>query len=450
MTFQPNTNASSPPMRLKQTDPALWHWLDAQVHELVWRNWFPKQRALGSGVSYDSLDRVTATGSGIDHGLLSGRTDADHVAGSIAFTATDRLLGRDTAAAGAGEELTVGGGVEFTGSGGIQRSALSGDVTASAGSGTTTIANNAVTDAKLRDSAAVSVIGRAANSTGDPADIAAGSNGQILGRRSNALTFAQVTLTSEVTGTLPIANGGTSNTSAGTAFAALSPQTTKGDLIVAAGAADDRRHAVGADATALIADSTQTLGVKWGTQALACAVPLWMGTAVRESLSSGGGAWTARDATVAGTAGSENAYMIGAQFVTAATNLLAITWLTPADMDVTKSATIVVYGDLGGAPGASDNLRLYMNAAQKSDNGALSDTSVNFSFDLTTAIGSGGAGYSNGDTFIITLGTISANTLTVKRPIVSSVGRKAAASNEYGSSIRVGAVWLEYTALGIA
>lgn len=50
-------------------------------------------------------------------------------------SATDRLLGRDTAGAGDVEELTVGGGVEFTGSGGIQRSALSGDVTASAGSG---------------------------------------------------------------------------------------------------------------------------------------------------------------------------------------------------------------------------------------------------------------------------------------------------------------------------
>lgn len=35
-------------------------------------------------------------------------------------SATDRLLGRDTAGAGDIEELTVGGGIEFTGSGGIQ------------------------------------------------------------------------------------------------------------------------------------------------------------------------------------------------------------------------------------------------------------------------------------------------------------------------------------------
>lgn len=49
--------------------------------------------------------------------------------------ASDRLIGRDTAGSGDPEELTVGGGVEFTGSGGIQRSALTGDATASAGSG---------------------------------------------------------------------------------------------------------------------------------------------------------------------------------------------------------------------------------------------------------------------------------------------------------------------------
>jgi hypothetical protein len=41
------------------------------------------------------------------------------------ISATDRLLGRDTAGSGDTEELTVGGGVEFTGSGGIQCTAAS-------------------------------------------------------------------------------------------------------------------------------------------------------------------------------------------------------------------------------------------------------------------------------------------------------------------------------------
>jgi hypothetical protein len=107
--------------------------------------------------------------------------------------ATDRLLGRDTAASGDPEELTVGGGVEFTGTGGIQRSALTGDVTATAGSNSTTIANNAVTDAKIRDSAALSVIGRASNTTGDPADIVAANASEVLQRSvSNTLIFGPV------------------------------------------------------------------------------------------------------------------------------------------------------------------------------------------------------------------------------------------------------------------
>ena len=56
------------------------------------------------------------------------------------------------------------------------------------------IADNQVTDAKLRDSAAVSVIGRSANSSGDPADIAAGANDTLLRRVSDALSFGALTL----------------------------------------------------------------------------------------------------------------------------------------------------------------------------------------------------------------------------------------------------------------
>ena len=56
------------------------------------------------------------------------------------------------------------------------------------------IANNAVTDTKLRDSAAVSVIGRSANSSGDPADIAAAANDRLLARTSDSLAFQQLTV----------------------------------------------------------------------------------------------------------------------------------------------------------------------------------------------------------------------------------------------------------------
>jgi hypothetical protein len=116
--------------------------------------------------------------------------------------ATDRLLGRDTAGTGDVEQLTVGGGIEFTGSGGVQRSALTGDVTASAGNNATTIANDAVTtakilndavatakilndavtNAKLDNMAQATIKGRAAGAgTGDPADLTAAQVRAILG-----------------------------------------------------------------------------------------------------------------------------------------------------------------------------------------------------------------------------------------------------------------------------
>ena len=65
-----------------------------------------------------------------------------------------------------------------------------------------------------------------------------------------------------VTGTVAIANGGTGQTTKTEAFDALSPTTTKGDLIVSNGT-DNVRLAVGTDTYVLTADATQATGVKW-------------------------------------------------------------------------------------------------------------------------------------------------------------------------------------------
>lgn len=99
---------------------------------------------------------------------------------TIQITATDRLLGRDTAGAGGAEELTVGGGIEFTGTG-IQISAFTGDVTKAAGGTaltigagavvTTKIADNNVTLAKIVDIPTDSLLGRDTAGTGDPENI---------------------------------------------------------------------------------------------------------------------------------------------------------------------------------------------------------------------------------------------------------------------------------------
>lgn len=68
-----------------------------------------------------------------------------------------------------------------------ERAALTGDVTASANSNATTIASDAVTDAKLRNSGALSVIGRSANSSGDPADISASAASDAVLRESGSV-----------------------------------------------------------------------------------------------------------------------------------------------------------------------------------------------------------------------------------------------------------------------
>lgn len=57
---------------------------------------------------------------------------------------------------------------------------------------TLSIANAGVTSAMLRNSVGVSVIGRTANSTGVPADIAASADGQFLSRHSGALAFTAI------------------------------------------------------------------------------------------------------------------------------------------------------------------------------------------------------------------------------------------------------------------
>jgi len=112
---------------------------------------------------------------------VAGKTGAvTLVTGDITVVATDRLLGRDTAGSGVAEELTVGGGIEFTGSGGIQRSALTGDVTASAGSNSTTIGNNVVTNAKAADVATQTIKGRTSASTGDPEDLTPAQAVQVI------------------------------------------------------------------------------------------------------------------------------------------------------------------------------------------------------------------------------------------------------------------------------
>jgi len=69
-------------------------------------------------------------------------------------------------------------------------------------------------------------------------------------------TLTGVDLTSQVTGTLPIANGGTGQTTASAAFNALSPVTSTGDLIIGNGTNSSTRLPIGATNYVLTSNGT--------------------------------------------------------------------------------------------------------------------------------------------------------------------------------------------------
>ena len=69
---------------------------------------------------------------------------------------------------------------------------------------------------------------------------------------------------SKLTGTIPIETGGTGQGSKTAAFNALSPLSTKGDIVAHSGT-DNVRVPVGSNGQVLVADSSETGGVKWST-----------------------------------------------------------------------------------------------------------------------------------------------------------------------------------------
>jgi hypothetical protein len=107
---------------------------------------------------------------------------------------------------------------------------LSSDVTGSGTTGiVTTIATNAVTDAKFRQSAGLSVVGRSANSTGNVADITAATDGHILRRSGTAIGFGTINLASSNTvgvSILQATNGGTGLSTVGTSGQVLITNTS--------------------------------------------------------------------------------------------------------------------------------------------------------------------------------------------------------------------------------
>ena len=163
-------------------------------------------------VNNSQVARITSTGLSVGTG---SPTEALDVTGNVRFSGA---LMPNNLSGSSGQLLQSGGAgapptwLTPTYLTANQTITLSGDVTGSGTTAiTTTIATNAVTDAKFRQSAGLSVVGRSANSTGNVADITAASDNQVLRRSGTAIGFGAINLasTAAVTGTLPVANGGT-------------------------------------------------------------------------------------------------------------------------------------------------------------------------------------------------------------------------------------------------
>lgn len=120
------------------------------------------------GVPDGDKGDITVSGGGLVWAI-----DADVVTyAKMQNIATDSLIGRDTAGTGDPETITLGASLSMTGALVLQRAALTGDVTAPVDSNTTTIANDAVTYAKMQNiSVTARILGRITAGAGDTEEL---------------------------------------------------------------------------------------------------------------------------------------------------------------------------------------------------------------------------------------------------------------------------------------
>ena len=150
---------------------------------------------------------LSFSGSTLETNALTG--DVTSLANSFATTVAQingAPLGVTTPTAG---YLLIGSGTQWN------SNPMTGDVGINSGGGTT-IASNAVTNAKFRQSAAESLVGNSTGSTANVADISASANNQVMRSSGGALGFGSIDISQSNTvgsSVLGQSNGGTNNSS---------------------------------------------------------------------------------------------------------------------------------------------------------------------------------------------------------------------------------------------
>ena len=163
--------------------------------------------------------------------------------------------------AGGFSSVTIGTGLSFV-AGTLSSSQIGltdgdkGDITVASSGATWTIDNDVVSDAKLRNSVSTSVIGRSAGTTGDPADIQATADNQVLRRSGGTLGFGTLANASLANSSVTIGSTSVSLGSTATTLAGLASVTSTGFTGSLNGNADTATSATTATNVALTATNT--------------------------------------------------------------------------------------------------------------------------------------------------------------------------------------------------